>query len=272
MTFHDLEISTDDGKPVVLYEFALGTTVWRYCAGPENVSIYGYTYTQCPISNEAIKQSTDANSDALQLLMPSRIGVAQVFIGTPPAQRVLVRIRHLHEGDNDAPLVYVGEILQADWPEPGSTRLVAFNLSASLAREGLRLAWQRTCPFALYDPLTCKVTPGAHRTSAILTGAGAGAVTAPEFATLPEGSLAGGFLEWEHPVRGTERRGIEAHVGDTLALFGLSDGLYHGLPVYAYRGCDRRIETCNSVFSNLANYGGVPSMPGKSPFDGDPVF
>lgn len=272
MSFNPIEISTDQGRPTILYEFALGTTVWRYTSGPENVSFLGQTYTQCPISNETIKQSTDASSDALQVMLPSRLGVAQVFIGSPPANKVLMRMRQMHAGDTEAPLVYVGEVLQADWPEPGYTRLVAFNLSASLAREGLRLAWQRTCPFALYDRLTCKVSRGPHGTPAILTGAGAGAVVAPEFATQPDGTFDGGFIEWEHPVRGTERRGIEGHVGDTLALFGLSDGLYHGLPVIAFRGCDRRIETCNTVFNNLANYGGVPSMPGKSPFDGDPVF
>jgi hypothetical protein len=55
-------------------------------------------------------------------------------------------------------------------------------------------------------------------------------------------------------------------------MFGLADGLYYGLAVNAYPGCNRTTTECVDKFDNLDNYGGVPDLPGKSPFDGDPVF
>jgi hypothetical protein len=42
--------------------------------------------------------------------------------------------------------------------------------------------------------------------------------------------------------------------------------------VAAYPGCPRTIAVCDARFANHLRYGGVPHLPGKSPFDGDPVF
>lgn len=272
MAFSPIEISTDEGLPIVLYQFRLGMTLWNYCSATEPVTFAGSVYQPQPISSGGVKQSPDASSDALTIDLPARLGVAQVFIGTPPSSRVTVGIRHMHAGDTDAPLIYVGEISQVDMPQPGTARLTCQANSATLAREGLRLSWQRTCPFALYDLATCKVLNVLHRTQATLLTADAGVISAAEFAELEDGALDGGYIEWEHPVRGTERRGIESHLGAEVTLLGLTDGLYHGLSVWAYRGCNRTPEVCNTVFNNLMNYGGTPHMPGKSPFDGDPVF
>jgi hypothetical protein len=39
-----------------------------------------------------------------------------------------------------------------------------------------------------------------------------------------------------------------------------------------YPGCPRTTEACLTKFNNLDNYGGIPSMPPTSPFDGNPIF
>ena len=51
MSFNPIEISNNAGRPIVLYEFALGSTIWRYSAGPEDLQFAGHTYTQAPISD-----------------------------------------------------------------------------------------------------------------------------------------------------------------------------------------------------------------------------
>ena len=50
------------------------------------------------------------------------------------------------------------------------------------------------------------------------------------------------------------------------------DGLRVGQDVVAYPGCARTIAICQSKFNNAPNFGGVPGLPGKSPFDGTPIF
>ncbi|MGP1665642.1 MAG: phage BR0599 family protein, partial [Rhodanobacter sp.] len=69
-----------------------------------------------------------------------------------------------------------------------------------------------------------------------------------------------------------ERRGIDEHLGKQLRLLGKSDGLLEGMDVKAYPGCQRTSAVCAAKYNNLLNYGGYPHLPGKSPFDGDPLY
>lgn len=272
MSFDIIEVSNEWGRLIQLYEFQLGTTIWRYCTGPVDRIAGGHRYTSCPISDDGIKQKGDASSDTMNVTVPSDIGVAQVFIGTPPSAPMYLRIKRTHEGDNQVLMAYAGEITQVNFPTPGMAKMVVLPLSATMNREGLRLGWQRTCPYALYDPMTCRVNKADFATDAVIISAQGDVVQALAFGDLPNGRLDGGYLEWDHPVRGKEMRGIVEHVGDSVRMFGLADGLYYGLAVKAYPGCNLTSSACHNVFNNLNNYGGFPHMPGKSPFDGNPVF
>lgn len=272
MSFDPIEISDDEGRPIFLYSFTVGAAVFRYTSGDADVILNGYKWTAVPISDDGVKLTGEAVTDSIVITAPNTIAPAQMFIGTPPSQAVMVGIYHYHEGDTEAVLGYVGELMQVGQPQPGTATFTCDAISASMQRDGLRLGWQRTCPYALYDTLTCKVDKAAHALETKVFEIVGNNVVLQDANSLPDGTLAGGFIEWEHPVRGTEFRGIETHVGNTVGMFGLADGLYYGLDVKAYPGCDRRVATCTTKFNNLVNYGGVPDMPGKSPFDGNPVF
>ncbi|AAP96358.1 hypothetical protein HD_1576 [[Haemophilus] ducreyi 35000HP] len=45
-----------------------------------------------------------------------------------------------------------------------------------------------------------------------------------------------------------------------------------GTQIKVYPGCDGRASTCLKKFNNMLNYGGIPHMPNKSPYDGSRVF
>lgn len=272
MAFPPVETSTELGRPVFLYSFHLGDTTWAFASGNEDKFVGGVRYRSVQISDDGIKQSGNASSDVLNITAPSDIGPAQLYMATPPSSSVYVRIRHFHDGDTEAPLVYQGAVIQADFPEPGVITLSALPMAATLGREGLRLGWQRTCPYAVYDQATCKVNKADFATEATIMAEVGGLVVADEFGTLPNGYLNGGFMEWDHPVRGKEMRSIEEHIGETVRMFGLSDGLYPGLKVVVYPGCNLTRSSCEGTFDNWVNHGGIPHMPGTSPFDGDPVF
>lgn len=272
MSFTQAESSNDEGRPVFLYSFTLGDTVWRYTSSDEDRLVNGFKWTAVPISDDGIKLSGEATADALGITAPSNIGPVQVFIGTPPSQGIMVNVWHVHEDVGEAALCYAGEVSQVDFPFPGTARITCQTISASMERDGLRFGWQRQCPFAVYDPLTCKAPKAAFGVTATIVSADRGVVVATGLAAKPDRTFNGGFIEWLHPVRGREFRGIEEHVGDTITMFGLSDGMYAGLKITAFPGCNRTSDRCRNYFNNLDNYGGVPHMPGKSPFDGDPVF
>ncbi|UJB18766.1 MULTISPECIES: phage BR0599 family protein [Lysobacter] len=67
-------------------------------------------------------------------------------------------------------------------------------------------------------------------------------------------------------------RGIRSHVGERLVLLGAGDGLRIGQAIIAYPGCGRSMAICHGKFNNAPNYGGAPGLPGKSPFDGTPIY
>lgn len=272
MSFDSIEISNDEGRPIFLYSFTLGSAVWRYTSGDADVTLNGYKWSAVPISDDGVKLTGEAQTDSITITAPNTIAPAQMFIGTPPSQAIMVGIYHFHEGDDQAVLGYVGELIQVGQPQPGTATLTCNAISASMQRDGLRLGWQRTCPYALYDTLTCKAPKGEHAITCKVFEIVGNNVTLSGLDDVADDTLAGGFIEWVDPSRGTEFRGIESQKGNTVGMFGLADGLYYGLELKAYPGCDRRASTCATKFNNLPNYGGIPDLPGKSPFDGDPVF
>jgi uncharacterized phage protein (TIGR02218 family) len=278
MAFEDFENSNYGGTPVVLYQFSRGAQNWFYTDADQDIVRYINRFVAYPISNAGITQSGEPSQDDVTVTMPWDSPVVALFRGIPPALPVYLRIyrRHATDIDDDedtgTPLVWMGTVGQVRRTKPGTAEITCNTLVKSFERNGVRLGWTRTCPYALYDPATCKADKSLHATLAEITSVTGVAVVAAVFATLPAGTLSGGFIEWLIAPDTYERRTIEIHAGDTLTLLGSTDGLEVGSRVTAFAGCDRTVQTCNDKFNNLGNNGSAPTLPGRSPFDGNPVF
>jgi hypothetical protein len=281
MTFGVFEASTENGRPIEFYTFVLGVAVWRYTTAQTDQTVGADVYTAAVIVSPNVQQSGEPSTDALGIECPSWIAPAQLFMTSPPTAPIQVTISYKHIGDDQVVIGYTGEITQVNFPMPGKALITCESLGSSLSREGLRLGWQRSCPYALYDPVTCKVDKTAWKTD-FVTLAISGFTIGVELATVrADGYYNGGFIEWIHPIRGIEYVMIDTHsavpspvLGEPNAFFLLfaSPGeLFEGAPGMAYPGCGFTPESCQG-FSNYDNYGGAPDMPGKSPFDGNPVF
>lgn len=68
-----------------------------------------------------------------------------------------------------------------------------------------------------------------------------------------------------------ERRGVSVHAGASLTLIGGTLGIPAGIAVNLYPGCRQTAPGCKA-FSNYDNFGGIPNLPGVSPFDGRNIF
>lgn len=98
-------------------------------------------------------------------------------------------------------------------------------------------------------------------------------IQSPAIGHYPPGWFSNGFFEWVGPTGLLDRRPIESHSGGTsYSVLGTTDGIKVGDWIVSYPGCNRATSDCTDKFNNLSNYGGIPHMPGKSPFSGDPVF
>ena len=274
MTYGDSEQSLEDGKPIRLYRFTLGSNVWRYTSADEDLTFGSEVWRAIAISDDGIKQTGESNSDALMIRCPIDAGPAAVFAHSPPGSSLGVQILVSHEGLTTPRVVYDGEVLQVGYPSPGLANVTCQTLSATMQRMGLRMSWMRTCPFVVYDPLTCKVSKASQETVVTISSDEGFSVKGAGFASRDNGYFTAGFIEWTHPVRGVQRLMMESHTGDTVMIFGDTIDLYPGLVVKAYRGCNQTAERCDTAFGNLPNYGGCDFMPGRSPYDGiaNPFF
>lgn len=276
MAFDYTERSNHAGQPVSLYEFRMASQLWCFSGGETATTLFPDTddervYEPVPISDTGVIQSGDINNDDMTITVPKTIDLVGLFAGTPPSEAIYVYLRRKHRGDTEAPIIWVGTVTNVKIKTATTAEIVCRMLTASFDRNGLRLSFSRGCPHALYDG-GCKVSKASYATAIqveALTGATITSVGLNAFAT---GYLAGGFFEWTTMPGVIERRPIEGQSGNVLNVLGTTDGLEVGDWITVYPGCDRTTLTCATKFNNLLNYGGFPHMPGKSPFDGDPVF
>lgn len=177
----------------------------------------------------------------------------------------------MHYGDTDAVASWIGSIANVKYPAPNRCEINCRPLSASMDVDGLTLAWSRPCGYSIYDG-NCLVDRNQFRVPGVVQGIDGASITSGAFDALPDGWFSGGFVEWDIGGGEVDRRGIEQHVGGKLTLMGGSDGLTLSSAVSVYPGCPQTIQACNDKFDNLLRYGGFWHQPGKSPFDGMPIF
>ena len=278
MSFDAIESSVEMGRPIYLYLFTLNDKVWRYTSADHDLELQMtvggplVTWTAVPIQDDGPKLTGEAVVDALTITASTEIEPAQIYMHYPPSRPIGVAIMRVNDGNVDAKTVYMGEITQVNVPSPGTATITCETLSASMNRDGLRLGWQRACPYALYDEVTCRVDKWAWANYGTIDAINEDQLTVNAVAGQENHRFAGGFIEWTDPVRGVERRALEnSDENGNLTIFGTMDGLEVGMAVTVFPGCTRTTASC-AKFDNLLNFGGIPALQGKSPFDGDPVF
>lgn len=273
MTYDARESSIESGIPIHLYRFSLNDKFWYYTSADADIVALGKTWKAVAITDDGPKITGEALTDALTVTASTSIEPAQIYMHYPPARPIQLAILRTHQDDTEIKTVYMGEISQVNVPTPGTAVITCETLSASMQREGLRLGWQRSCPYALYDPSSCKVNKATFARPGVINAINAdGTLQVNALIGQAVNRFAGGFVEWTDPTRGLERRAIELSGDDgKLTMFGTIDGLVAGLAITVYPGCTRTTTSCAS-FGNLLNYGGIPALQGKSPFSGDPVF
>lgn len=186
-----------------------------------------------------------------------------------PSAPINVTVFGRHYGVDDYLVIWSGEVRSVSWPALDRCSLICSPFSQRMESEGLRLGWERNCPYALYSS-RCGVNRDLYQVLASVAAMDGAQINHPAFATYAEGYFRAGFVEWAISSSGEwNRRAIEAHSGDTLTLLGGTDGLSVGRSVRVYPGCAQTTDACQA-FANLPNYGGIPHLAGESPFDNHP--
>lgn len=267
MSYGQYESSIESAMPVRLYEFKLPGRTWRYNSTDKKVvTVDGKVWLSAAIEDDGLKITGEDVTDTLTITCEPGIAPVQIFTLAPPSATMRVTIFEKHIGDNELYVQYVGDVSQINHGASlGAVQIRCATLSETMEREGLRMVWQRSCTHTIYDA-GCKLNPANHVVPAVVQSVNATNVTV---IGMPAGStnFTGGYIEWMHPVKGIERMAIEGQNENSIITFGFPYELHPGMSIKVYRGCNLTPAACQA-FGNYANYGGVPSLPGRSPFDG----
>ncbi|OTQ49348.1 phage BR0599 family protein [Gilliamella apis] len=262
MSWNQFEYSTNNGKPLTLYEFVHNEQkYYRYTNADRDVEFNNVIWFSEAISNTGLSIGSGNN---LEITLPSNNDVVRLFRGVPPTKPVVIRMYQLHESSNDFKVIWIGKIQEVKRESIEKAKLITASVASSFERNGLRLTYGRSCPYALYDH-NCRIRQENYKTSNIEIMALDGANITVNLSGFNSGYFSGGYMEFY--IDGIqELRGLKVHENNTIGILGGTQGLSKGMRINLYPGCDKTIRTCNEKFNNHLNYGGQPHIPGVSPF------
>ena len=289
MAVSTFERSAFSGRPLQLYQFlrSSGDTdfYWRYNGSDRDLTYLGNVFAATAISDEGITQSGEAAASEFKISLPAFTQFCDDYRagGVPPSDTIYAHVFRAHADDitgldTDTPVVDTAAVVWAGTVDgitqttDTETQITCSTLAASFKRSGLRYPWIKNCPHMLYAPLTCKVDKALYRVDATVGVVHGQVITADEFGLFADGWFLGGYIEYLMPSGFIETRLINRHIGTSIRVLTPVLGMAVGDAVVAYPGCARTVAACTDKFNNYTNYGGFPDIPGRSPYDGNPVF
>ena len=283
MTFEAYETSIDQGEPILLYDFFIGTAHWRYCTGDRIITYLANAYAPIAISSGAVNQGQEIKKKSLPVTVPLDTAVVSVLQDFPPSGDFLVTITQLHYTDPDQQgyIVFVGRVMSQK--QAGATIIMSCEPAyTGVKTTGLRRRFQLNCAHVLYG-VGCTVLPSTYVTAAVIASVSGPTISIPGLVPPTGLSFAGGYIEWTSANGGyLERRSFYSLAGGgaTLNLAYAAPDLVPGLAINVYPGCDHTTGNCiafnlapqDPTNGNILNYGGQPWIPAVNPLTGNPIY
>lgn len=259
VSYNTAEISDYAGKPVELFRFAHGVSVWRHTSGDVPVTGPDGSYTPEAIIAESISRGREWNSGGQDITVDYLHPVAQLFAGDRPREPVGVTVYSMHRGETDLPVKFIGEIQGVKF----AGRSVVISCVPYGYRFKKKLPWLRyssRCPLALYSA-RCGVVRESYRLRVVVTGVTVAVLDSASFASEVDGWWTGGYVQ---TLEG-ETRGIIDHAGTAITLEYPLD-VEAGQTIDVFAGCDKALATCRDKFVNVANHLGFHLIPTRDLF------
>jgi hypothetical protein len=282
MTFSAYELSIEQGEPILLYDFMIGTAHWRYTSADRTITYLTNPYAPIAISSGAVNQGQEIKKKSLPITLPLDTAVVSVLQDFPPSGDFLVTITALHFDDPDQQgfNVFVGRVMSQK--QDGATIVMSCEPAyTGVKTMGLRRRFQLNCAHVLYG-VGCTVLPSTYVTAATISSVTGPTIGIPGLVPPSGLSFAGGYIEWDSGRGYLERRSINSMSGGgaTLNLAYAAPDLVPGLAVNVYPGCDHTTGNCinfnlspqDPVNGNILNYGGQPYIPAVNPLTGNPIY
>lgn len=268
MTYEANETSVQSGAPVELFQFVRGSTYYRYTSAESDVADTDVIWTSTPVMRTSIEVTPERVRNGISITVPRNNPVADLFRISPPTDVVAVTIFRYHRDDLETIVMWMGRVLGVNW-QGAKAEMQCEPVSTSVKRNGLRAVYQKNCRHVLFGT-GCRLNRDDYKIETTVASFSGKNLSVADLLNLP---YAGGYLEWE-PVPGSiERRFIVSADTDGGLVLNLPfQGISVSDPVTVYPGCAHDTVTCDTVYDNIENFGGMPFIPLKNPFGGDPIY
>lgn len=279
MSFDSLEKANTGTVPVEFFQFQRGTEYWRYTTADRDVVMNGVSWSSGPITRDSIIISGNSAVDTMALTVRASFEPVQSYRGQAPSGTTYLTVFRAHATQFIPTVVFDGEIAAtwvgtvSDVKQSATDKLTiqGSTLSSAFDREGLRQTWNRNCTKIVFDRL-CRLDRNLFVVGFNVETLTGNTVGAAVLAAHGDGYYDGGYIEYQVVEGVWNRLGIERQVGSVCTLLGTTESINIGRAMNAYPGCPQTIDACQNKFNNVPNFGGIPIMPGTSPFDGNPIF
>lgn len=262
MTYQASETSQYGSKPVELYRFTRGLSIWTYTTADTAITYSGEIYAPVAMKRGALPQNDEKDNSVLDLYLDPALDIVSQFISgaTPTPTNLVVIRRHRDEAVvSEQAVIFDGQVGVVEFTE-AETHFICVPIQKALGRKVPRILYQTTCNNMLYDQF-CGVNPALFTFAGHISAMVGRVLTVPEAAAKPDGYYNGGFV-----TDGSTFAFIQTHVGTQLLLLATSPLILVGDLITTTAGCDRNQATCVAKFNNLDNFMGWPYIPDKNPY------
>lgn len=266
-TYDTLEKSLQDSRPIELYEFTLGSTIFRYTSAEDDLTVGADTFTAEAIARSQVEQGSDAANRTLTVTVPTTNAFAAQYIDVVPGVRASINVFRYQRDESPSfgtqVLLFKGIIQAVQFTDDGTAAEIAVrSIETALNRNIPRFTYMGMCNHFLYSA-GCGADPSAHNFVGPVSAVNGNDITL-DGAGASGHDFVGGYC---HMTGDNDYRMILAQTGDVLTLllpFGTSP---LGSNVQAFAGCDHLVDSdCALVFDRVADFGGFPFVPNINPF------
>lgn len=261
MTYTTSDLSTSDGRPFFLYKFVRGSVITTFTSNNGLITFDGLDYQPSPISHRGINSTGQVERVSLDIVFPKSDSFARSQFTPDYNKATFLTIYRAHQdAPTDVQTMWKGRVTSF---KVGGSNIVLTceNIQSTVRRNGLRGVYQRGCRHSLYgsgcgldiaDWYVNFTATTVSKTTVILN-------TTPPI----DGYYTGGVIKF-----GDSLGLITNHTGNTLQLLHEVPLLVSGSSIQIAAGCDLKRPTCEAKFNNVLNFGGMPYLPSRNPFNG----
>ena len=254
----------DQRQPTELYHmWRDGGEHWRYTSGDVTVTYDEEDYVPATLERSQVKYDSTLEIVTMNIQAAYVTDTVLEYLSTNPIEILWLSVMKLHRDQDplEADIVFIGQIKNVSF-KGIEANISCVGFEHFLKQTVPRWRYQLTCNHTLFDDC-CSLAKEDYKVTAIVTLDTTGTIVSST--SFEDSEFNDSYFTAGELIFGVEARTIVAHSGADITLMYRMKTLIDGDTVFAYPGCNRRLETCRDKFDNIVNSLAFPFIPTENP-------